>query len=711
MKVIKANFIIKALDKKYLTGIDMDPEKLPFNDIFGDKLRIAIPMKNEKIQEILNMLMNGETNSGNLYTVDLNRQKASRVVTTNNGEKIIESRLGKVIRKELGEEWSDEFSRQMASENKGQDTSEYIVILSRSPIDIVRMSDHYGWDSCHSPPGKNSTGVDYFYCTFQEANNGGFISYIVRKSDYEEIKDELQSAEIFSDNQRNIRGISPISRYRVNRYVNEEDDTELAVPTSRNYGKEIAGFHSTLRNFLNETQKDKIDKYKNKFDVNEWVRYGGSYADEEIDSLLFEDFLPLASVSGRRSDYYGDESETIHDLWENELEIYSQKAESLKYFKMWASIEDRDIIFVDASVYFTFSGVVKKNSPIKDEDHPINSWYINRRIIELDRALNSIKTKIDQGESTPEELNKLIEKKQNMLQEKSRKDFYEKLEDIIAAPFLNTDVALYIKGDTILIQADIDVEEISNPDDFRILVEECADFEKRNYSETYYEIYQFLIENNLLIPYETERAFSLDNFKNLSLSFDKGTYEVDAYIAMIHVPTEHREQIAKELYDMIFSHIENLRLNPKQPLLFPVKTQPLNSESLPSPDVSITDETNVEIIPDPEYPRRRDWIIRRDKKIDVPTGNSVLNISFTIPFNDLEKYDDYQTEFYLSHLDKSIESISKEIMIQLPGIIKRYEQDAVNNKNSTDIAFGNWHHKKTYSSKNWYKKLKHLQKF
>ena len=61
------------------------------------------------------------------------------------------------------------------------DTKEYMVIISRHPIDVLRMSDIGAIESCHSP--HNS----YFKCAEAEAKGHGPIAFLVPEKDYKDL--------------------------------------------------------------------------------------------------------------------------------------------------------------------------------------------------------------------------------------------------------------------------------------------------------------------------------------------------------------------------------------------------------------------------------------------------------------------------------------------------------------------------------------------
>ena len=48
----------------------------------------------------------------------------------------------------------------------------YSVIVSRHPVDVLRMSDFADMSSCHS------VGGAYYQCAISEARNQGMIAYV-----------------------------------------------------------------------------------------------------------------------------------------------------------------------------------------------------------------------------------------------------------------------------------------------------------------------------------------------------------------------------------------------------------------------------------------------------------------------------------------------------------------------------------------------------
>jgi len=69
--------------------------------------------------------------------------------------------------------------KQIEKAFSGEDGSSYSVVVSRHPIDVLRMSDISNIRSCHSE------GSEYFHCAIAEAKGHGPIAYLVKTEDLE----------------------------------------------------------------------------------------------------------------------------------------------------------------------------------------------------------------------------------------------------------------------------------------------------------------------------------------------------------------------------------------------------------------------------------------------------------------------------------------------------------------------------------------------
>ena len=206
----------------------------------------------------------------------------------------------------------------------------YSIIISRNPVDILRMSDFDRITSCHSPPSRGqSTDSSYYRCALAEAHGHGAIAYAVETEDLikwtgradlsmEELEDEIDGGEIFRDDSR--RGtsmdgmITPVARLRL-RQVRARgfgmpqdwdgaDGVQIAVPEERVYGLKIPGFREKVFEWAKSTQTATIETIP--ADAI-WTKYGGSYEDNNIRGLL-------QTLTGRDLEGIRQNSETEESL-------------------------------------------------------------------------------------------------------------------------------------------------------------------------------------------------------------------------------------------------------------------------------------------------------------------------------------------------------------------------------------------------------------
>lgn len=168
-----------------------------------------------------------------------------------------------------------------------------IIIISRHPVDVLRMSDvgngtHFR--SCHSQGG------DYFECAIEEAQGHGFVAYLVDKKEFDKIKDKIDSyQEIFSDTQRDVPGISAISRARAREFYSKKDNYSIALPEEKMYGTKIDSFKRDFDSWLHSVQDPQLPKNLN---PNDFELLGGEYSDARTNNAevgllkLFQDYFP-----------------------------------------------------------------------------------------------------------------------------------------------------------------------------------------------------------------------------------------------------------------------------------------------------------------------------------------------------------------------------------------------------------------------------------
>lgn len=310
---------------------------LSFNNLFkNNQTRIVIPLADVIANNILSKL----------YSIgEIDFDNGAILVGKN------KIRLGKYILNkkspftEEEKQWwihqGDPFlNLKIANENKN-----YSVVISRSPLDVVRMSDHDGWSSCHSQ------GMDYFKCAVSDAKGAGAIAYIVNNEDLKNI--DLNSEEIFKDKKRNIDGITPISRLRIRKFVHKKEGYELAIPEDRIYGKKITALEDVVKQWAKDNQSAIVSKRPK---LDEFKLMGGSYQDT-LASNLFNNFFDDDEDSGD-VEYGGDEEDyqNIINQMEQELEEIKNNYD-FKYFNIYAEVEGEE------DPYIIYSGSINIEIP------------------------------------------------------------------------------------------------------------------------------------------------------------------------------------------------------------------------------------------------------------------------------------------------------------------------------------------------------------
>lgn len=220
--------------------------------------------------------------------------------------------------------------------------AEYVV-FSRHPIDVFRMSDHEGLQSCHTVPSSRkklgATPSDekwdqYNICALAEAHANGMIAYAFNPDDFKEVPtqeliDQYENGELFSDDERGVEGFTPIARLRIKNiaFLKDKGDyseivTRVAVPDTRTYGDTIPGFRTHVNKVIATAQKSKIEDILNNFsgeqiDLRRFLRVGGSYQDESINGVITEFFATATEREDLEFDqtvqYSGDLEQSLKD--------------------------------------------------------------------------------------------------------------------------------------------------------------------------------------------------------------------------------------------------------------------------------------------------------------------------------------------------------------------------------------------------------------
>jgi hypothetical protein len=350
----------KAISEQYIKEVnnyykERDPKTLQFPQIFGNSLRKIIPYGNKVYKNIISELeAKGYTVSGNV---------AYKYFTDQMGKPRMQPiKIGRAIEKELGKEKLIEF-------DKNRPQGDYSIILSRNPVDILKMSDHENIDSCHSEGGT------YFRCALQEAKNGGAIAYLVDNKDLSDL--DLSKEEIFNDKDRNIKGITPKARIRLRRFLKKDNSYDLAIPETRmsqDYGIENPLFYKTLRSYLYKAQKPLFKEERPK--LNEFYLTGGTYQDTGASTLMNSFFQDEKDISNNIEIL--DENGNINSEAKDIIAQYDQECTEIKtthddsHFDFSFDIYEEDMIDDDGVNVIDISCSVNINFPLDPLYQKIN---------------------------------------------------------------------------------------------------------------------------------------------------------------------------------------------------------------------------------------------------------------------------------------------------------------------------------------------------
>lgn len=184
----------------------------------------------------------------------------------------------------------------VAQKTYAEEAGGSVIVISRAPIDVLRMSDFKNIQSCHSEGGQ------YFHCAIQEAQDGGFIAYLVSKKDLATLySSDLDVPEIFEDKKRNVPGIKPIARARL-RQFRHKDGWDLAVPEVAIYGNDREGFLESVTKWAHDSQfvhpRSKVDYDPNKIDMKDFVWMGATYRSDSSSDELFNNLFNTERFRG-----------------------------------------------------------------------------------------------------------------------------------------------------------------------------------------------------------------------------------------------------------------------------------------------------------------------------------------------------------------------------------------------------------------------------
>ena len=205
---------------------------------------------------------------------------------------------------DMGTYWLNN-SKTIREDVPGLENDTYSIILTRHPVDVMRMSDFEKITSCHTPPSRDGSRQEYYKCAVAEAQGHGALAYVVKTEDLlsetntgniESAEQELEEYdEIFTEQNRYLHGtnldLDPVSRTRLRQFryfdwekydAGEDQGTEVAVPEKSVYGQKIPGLVGTVTKWARQKQEEVIanlPKLGDKIDLDDFRIYGGSYED------------------------------------------------------------------------------------------------------------------------------------------------------------------------------------------------------------------------------------------------------------------------------------------------------------------------------------------------------------------------------------------------------------------------------------------------
>jgi hypothetical protein len=207
------------------------------------------------------------------------------------------------------------------------DSPKHTIIISRHPVDVLRMSDFSHITSCHSPPSRGGGG-SYYQCARAEAQGHGLVAYLIDNRELPEDFDLKDYDELFSDAKRDIPGLTPMARVRLRKFIHNETGKEIAVPETAVYGNRVPGFVEAVVKWAREQRsfKELFGDLDDPPDLDDFIRYGGSYGDSK-DGEIFNKLVG--------KDIYDDWDNTTHEEDDEEEDVAEQYAERAE------QIEDR----------------------------------------------------------------------------------------------------------------------------------------------------------------------------------------------------------------------------------------------------------------------------------------------------------------------------------------------------------------------------------
>jgi hypothetical protein len=285
IELLYESILINEMDDKVVRYIQNNKSEYKLLDnIFGDKDRIVIPIMGSEI--LNNLIKDSESIDGFIGIKKDTQEVVKRIkLDPKYGQGDFKNqtiKLGKAIQDlkisdDAKKKYLNWYAKYKTFIPNMDFSGKYSIILSRNPIDIVRMSDHRNISSCHS------RGNSHFQCAVEEAFNGGGVAYLVHSESLDGLDNEdFQESDLFSDSERGVQGISaPLARLRIRCIKDNYNGVEYAMPEISIYGdNKIPMFYNSVLEYIKNKQNLTP---KNLEDV---TLLGGSYEDNSLSDLV-----------------------------------------------------------------------------------------------------------------------------------------------------------------------------------------------------------------------------------------------------------------------------------------------------------------------------------------------------------------------------------------------------------------------------------------
>lgn len=630
----------------------------PFQHIFKNNDRIILPYESfEKDDHIPLEIQNKIKKDG--YSIDFQNGLISKdkiippqFQKPNQKPAKIQIKMGKYIL-EKGDfnqdekNWWTHQGNPIKSLEVINNKEKYAVVISRHPIDVIRMSDHDNWTSCHSPSGS------YFHCAVSEAKNSGAIAYVVTKDDLSKIN--IKDDEIFLDKDRDVSGVEPLARLRIRLFKNKKDDHELAMPEDRVYGLNLKGLQDTIRKWSFENQKELL---QNRPKMKDYELMGGSYQDTTA-SELFNKFFDDDQDRGE-ADYGGEENEfqSMLDTYETESEEiqrqYNDKSDIVSFNYSVDMADDHPYVYYSASIKFELPnqkliskyGINKNHLRDWLHDHDIyafNDVDVTQKENNIDVSFNVYD---EQGHLDPDSFRDFCESIISEVKNKET-DLHNSLYNfLVKQGFLATSNT--VNTITTVEKDDNKTHELNNLKNFKTIVNS----NKNNFSSG--------------MTISLQQPITITEFKETEA---KDPEKFETTVKSISLAVENK--IKTEIKNTIASFFEKIEANEKKQLkLF---NEPEFQVKIPSPvntkqyiDVSL--QTNV----DPYTPiRNHKGELQRAGWNKPPNAN--IKINFSLPVQHLDA-DEKTNEIIdmAKMMDQNFESLKSQILKVSNAILQPY---------------------------------------